>query len=688
MFKTSYLREVRKEKYERSDVFDEEPEGCESSAGISAIQGWESLQELNSRFARYINRARVLEQRNAVFRKQLDTLQRMEEASGLEEAFREQIEVNRQRIRELSSDHAKLERELKDSCRMLDEFTSKYRNECDYQEQLRGTLEQLNKEADSALLRNLEYQIQSQFLQDDINSTRERHKKNLAEIQTYVNILQQINQTLPLVPNVSVGISEEQEKLLAQRKVPGLQSQLEEYKSALCQLQAQKQRLQTETAMLEQAIKSTQESYDDEIQMYNEQIESLRKEIEEAERSLEKFTSECRHLAMYQTSLENELERYKRIIENEDNRLNSAIIGTPITLFTTNYRYTHTPSASSRGRDITQAIQDITSIKPRQKILAKKVLKKKELTPKDVMDSGQEERNGGAAGEAAEEETKGVPSEEVQDERVKRTELRPVLTGVSPQDVPDGAQISKAFDTLCNIVRDRMRKYKKPEQIADFYTKGRYVLVTGEGSYLDPCFCTSSPSGGHIFVTIRDGMMSPSDPYGPPMPVPSRPQPMPDPRPLSPTPPPNATGGKDDTKGGRGNENGTKGKQKNGEPQPFFKDPSPVPPPSGPSSGPKDPTPAADPASSKKNHDNIPSGPTPKPAPRGASTSSSSSSSTSTSTSTSTISSGFTPDAMSYEKVEVVESVEKFSNGRKMKGYEETSMVVETMIEKSSKKKQ
>ncbi|XP_070771900.1 filensin [Enoplosus armatus] len=674
MFKTSYLREVRKEKYERSDVFDEEPE---DSAGISAIQGWESLQELNSRFARYINRARVLEQRNAVFRKQLETLQRMEEASGLEEAFTEQIEVNRQRIQELSSDRAKLERELKDACRMLDEFTSKYRNECDYQEQLRGTLEQLNKEADSALLRNLEHQIQSQFLQDDISSTRDRHKKNLAEIQTYVNILQQINQTLPLVPNVSVGISEEQEKLLAQRKVPGLQSQLEEYKSALCQLQAQKQRLQNETTVLEQAIRNTQESYDDEIQMNNEQIESLRKEIEEAERSLEKFTSECRHLAMYQTSLENELERYKRIIENEDNRLNSAIIGTPITLFTTNYRYTHTPTASSRGRDITQAIQDITSIKPRQKILAKKVLKKKELTPKDVMDSGLEERNGGATGEALDEEMKGIPSEEVQEERVKRKEQRPVLTGVSPQDVPDGAQISKAFDTLCNIVRDRMRKYKKPEPIADFYTKGRYVLVTGDGSYPDPCFYTSTPSAGHIIVTIRDEMMPPFEPSRPPQPI--------DPRPLSPTLPSNGGGGKDDDKGGRRKDgNGGKGKHNNVEPHPHAKDPSPVPPPSGPNSRPKDPTPAAN--HPKKNRDdNGPSGPTPKPAPRGASTSSSSSSSTSTSTSTS--SGSFTPDAMSYEKVEVVESVEKFSNGRKVKGYEETSMVVETMIEKSSKKK-
>ncbi|KAK2921803.1 filensin [Channa argus] len=676
MFKTTYLHEVRKEKYERSDIFDD-PEESESSASLSAIQGWESLQELNSRFAKYINRARVLEQRNAVFRKQLETLQRMEEASSLEETFREQIEVNRQRIRELSSDNAKLERELRDACRMLDDFTSKYRNECDYQEQLRGTLEHLNKEADSALLRNLEYQIQSQFLRDDINSTRDRYKKNLAEIQTYVNILQQIKQTLPLVPTVSVSISEEQEKLLAQRKVPALQSQLEEHKSALYQLQAQKQRLQTETSMLEQAIKNTQESYDDEIQVYNEKIESLRKEIEEAERSLEKFTSECRHLAMYQTSLQNELERYKRIIENEDNRLNSAIIGTPITLFTTTYRYTHTPTAPHRGRDITQAIQDITSFKTRQKNQAKKIQKKKELTPKDVMDSGQEERHGGATGE---QETKGIPPEEVEDKKVKRNEERPVVSGVSPQDVPDGAQISKAFDTLCNIVRDRMRKYKKPDQIThypEFYTKGRYVLVTGESSYLDPCFYTSTPSAGHIFVTIRDEMISPYQPYGPrPSPPPS--QPKVDPRPLSPTLPPKPGEGKEDDKGERGDKIGDKGQRKKEEPHPQPTDPSPVPSPPCPISDPKGPTPPAD-QSKKKRDDNDPSGPAPKPAPRAASTSSSSSSSTS--------SSSFTPEAMSYEKLEVVESVEKFSNGRKVKGYEETSVVVETLIEKSRKKK-
>uniref|UniRef100_A0A673L6J4 Filensin n=1 Tax=Sinocyclocheilus rhinocerous TaxID=307959 RepID=A0A673L6J4_9TELE len=626
MFKTSYRHEVRKQKYECTDVFEEpsSPEMVSAPAGgpsTAAVQGWESLQELNSRFARYINQARVLEQRNAVFRKQLETVQRMEEASGLEEAFSEQISVNRKRIRELLSDRAKLERELKDAGRMLDEYNSRYRNEFEYQEQLRHKLEQLNKEADTVLLRNLEYQIQLQFLQDDVNATKERHKKNLAEIQTYLNILHQINQTIPLMASTSV--SEDQDRLIAQRHVPALRSQLEEYKSATCQLQVQKQRLQTETSVLEQTIRITQESYDDKIQQYNEQIETLRKKIEEAERLLEKYTDKCRQLAMNQTSLENELERYKRIIENEDNRLNSAIIGTPITLFTTNYKYSHSPSMTRKGKDITQVIQDITNVKPRQKYLAKKVFKKKEITSKGA--SGLEEKPA--------EEFKEDEKEQLMEEQWVGSEGH-----VPREDVPDGAQISKAFDTLCNIIRGRMRKVRRPEPIADFFTKGRYVLVTGDSSYLDPCFFLTTPSASHVYITIQDGMMT-YDPYwrGTPSPGPS---PISGPTPLTPSTPSEPETGKDDgytKKGG----NGEREKAKNGDPPPGPRQPSPQ-------RGGKSKT-SDDPSSFRF--------PPPMPSP-----------------------SSMPPDSMSYEKVEVVESVEKLSPDKKVKGYEDTTTVVETMI--------
>ncbi|XP_066450574.1 filensin [Eleutherodactylus coqui] len=647
MYKTSYLREVRKEKYERSDGFDEQSLVDISGLGLSQAQGLEHLQELNERFANYINRARVLEQRNAIFRKQLETFQRMDEISGLEEAFAEHIELNRQRLRELSTDRAKLEREYQDAQRMVGEYKDKYRNECDYQLQLKDNLERLNKEADEALLSNLELQIESQFLQDDINAAKDRYKKNLMEIQTYVNILQQIIQTTPPVAAITVGMYEE--KLISERRIPILQSQLEEYKSILCQLRAQKVKLQSETSMLEQAIKNTQESYDDEIQLYNEQIEVLRKGIEDAERNLEKYTNDCRQLVIYQQSLENELERYKRIIENEDNRLNSAIVGTPITLFMQSYKTSQL--SPTRGKDITLAIQDIATAKPRQKGVPRKVCRRKELSM-DKSDVSNEDR----AAESREESSEKRPTETKYNNSgsgLPERDFEMLDCDFSPEDVPDGAQISKAFNKLCNIVRDRIRGYKKPEPSAEFFTKGRYVLVTGESSYTDPCFYSSPQAGGRITVSVIHDV-APGDDIV--LPIPEVPEPS---EPSESEDDDASSEGKkedepeiDDTPKDEDEE----GKKQNGGKEPETKD------------------------DSKK----TPDVPRPDDAQQGSRNSGSSSSSGNSKISSSDKRRDF-PSSMSYEKVEVVESIEKITDD-KTKSYEETAVIVETMIEKTRKK--
>ncbi|KAM4694897.1 filensin [Discoglossus pictus] len=656
MYRTSYLREVRKEKYERSDGFDEQSLVDFSNLGLSQVQGLENLQELNERFANYINRARVLEQRNAIFRKQLETFQRMDEISGLEEAFAEQIELNRQRIRELALDRFKLDREYKDAQRMLDEFKNKYRNECEYQLHLKDNLERLNKEADEALLSNLELQIESQFLQDDINAARDRYKKNLMEIQTYVNILQQIIQTTPPVTAITVGMYEE--KLISERRIPILQSQLEEYKSILCQLQAQKVKLQSEASMLEQAIKNTQESYDDEIQLYNEQIEVLRKSIEEAEKTLEKYTNDCRQLVIYQQSLENELERYKRIIENEDNRLNSAIVGTPITLFMQSYKSSQT--SPTRGKDITMAIQDIATAKPRQRGIPKKTSRRKEIASTDRSDVNLEDKIFDQKQESLDERQLEYSSSHREAER----EMDLYEQGLTPEDVPDGAQLSKAFDKLCNIVRERFRGYKKPEPTADFFTKGRYVLVTGESSYMDPCFYSSTPqAAGRVTVSIIP-CVQPGDDIV--LPIPELPEPS-----------ETSESGDDDS---------STEDQKPDEPEDEDKS--------------KDEEDEERKDDSRKNSEDkeedeakkTPDAPRPDQTPEHGPRDSSSAKRLSQGRNNNREGRGLMsfrgsdlPSSMSYEKVEVVESIEKISNDR-TKSYEETAMIVETMIEKTRKK--
>ncbi|KAM6298387.1 filensin [Aegotheles albertisi] len=646
MYRSSFLREVRKEKYERSDAYDE-LRGSPEFDSLAQARGLENLQELNERFASYINRARVLEQRNTILRKQLETFQRMDELVGLDEAFAGQIEFNRQRMRELASDRAKLEREEKDAQRMLDEYRNKYRNEREYQQRLKETLERLNKEADEALLCNLELQIESQFLQDDINATKDRYKKNLMEIQTYVNVLQQIIQTTPRVSPITTGICEE--KLIAERRIPVLQSQLEEYKSILCQLQAQKYKLQTETTMLEQAIKNTQESYDDEIQLYNEQIENLRKGIEEAERTLEKYTTDCRQLMIYQQSLENELERYKRIIENEDSRLNSAIAGTPVTLFTQIYRPVQPPA--SRGRDITQAMQDIASVKPRQKALTKKIARKRELMSKDITDGLSPDRTYERTLEGFEEDQLEFRHSVTCEPGQQGLELDEKEMG--PEDVPDGAQISKAFDKLCNIVREKIRVCKRPEPKPDAHPKGRYVLVTGEETYREPCILAPSiPTVSGITVSNSNGKVMNG---GVVEPIPELPEPS------------------EKEKGAicerreefelqkeEGKEDMLEwGKKPRGKIEQMMKYPDISEPETVPSPGlisPAEPGVLRETEYDREDKQAL------------------------------LFREAGLPGSMSYEKVEVVESIEKFSDDR-IQTYEETAMIVETMIEKTSKKK-
>ncbi|KAF1514057.1 Filensin, partial [Eudyptes sclateri] len=646
MYRSNFLREVRKEKYERSDAYDE-LRGSPEFDSLAQARGLENLQELNERFAIYINRARVLEQRNTILRKQLETFQRVDELVGLDESFAGQIEFNRQRMRELASDRAKLEREEKDAQRMLDEYRNKYRNEREYQQRLKETLERLNKEADEALLCNLELQIESQFLQDDINATKDRYKKNLMEIQTYVNVLQQIIQTTPRVSPISPGVCEE--KLIAERRIPVLQSQLEEYKSILCQLQAQKYKLQTETTMLEQAIKNTQESYDDEIQLYNEQIENLRRGIEEAERTLEKYTTDCRQLMIYQQSLENELERYKRVIENEDSRLNSAIAGTPVTLFTQIYRPVQ-PQAS-RGRDITQAVQDIASVKPRQKALTKKVARKKELMSKDISNGLSPER-------MYERPLEGFDQDQLEFGHEDSVTCEPEQEGLEleeketgPEDVPDGAQISKAFDKLCNIVREKIRVYKRPEPKPEAHPKGRYVLVTGEESYEEPCILAPSiPAGGGITVSTSNGKVMNG---GDVEPIPELPEPA----------EPSEKGVICERREEQKEEEkedmlewDKKPRAKIEEITKYLDISEPETVPSPGLISPTEPEVLRETEYDREDKEGL------------------------------LFREAALPGSMSYEKVEVVESIEKFSDDR-IQTYEETAMIVETMIEKTSKKK-
>ncbi|KAK2496161.1 hypothetical protein MC885_002250, partial [Smutsia gigantea] len=500
-------------------------------------------------------------------------------------------------------------------------------------------------EADEALLRNLHLQIEAQFLQDDISAAKDRYKKNLLEIQTYISILQQIVRTTPQA--VTGGMREE--KLLREREAAALQSQLEEGREALSRLQAQKAELQAQTAALEQAIKDAHECYNDEIQLYNEQIETLRKEVEEAERSLEKSSYDCRQLVVAQQTLNNELGRYHRIIESEGIRLNSAFTETPLTLFTLGHGASLSPRPG--GKDLARALQDITTAKPRQKGLPKNVLRKKEIIATDKADESLEDTP-----QKGPEDIKLVQVILKEESKLESgdEEASPSTPEEAPEDVPDGGQISKAFGKLCKKVKEKMIGPKEPEPLADLYAKGQHVLVSGDASHVDPGFWSSSiPAKGGVVVSIEDDSLHRDSPVEP---SPEQPEP-----PLE-----NGEGDPQGREDGHPPDQPSADKENEKDAE-ELKGPGEKPDAPEEDEGLRGPCPVATPG---------PEGPSAPQSQRPGVTQSGSEGHGAGSSSWLARS---PPRTLAYETVEVMESVEKFS-AESIQTYEETAVIIETVM--------
>ena len=120
MYRHSYVFQARREQYQRTEeVPDRLLEGSATAPNLAA------LQELGQRVAAHIQRARLLEQRHGVLRRQLDAFQRLGALACPEDALVRQVEGNRQRTSDLAAERARLERQGAEAQRTLDEYRSK-----------------------------------------------------------------------------------------------------------------------------------------------------------------------------------------------------------------------------------------------------------------------------------------------------------------------------------------------------------------------------------------------------------------------------------------------------------------------------------------------------------------------------------------------------------------------------------
>ncbi|XP_055286240.1 filensin-like [Moschus berezovskii] len=367
-------------------------------------------------------------------------------------------------------------------------------------------------------------------------------------------------------------------------------------------------------------------------------------------------------------------------------------------------------------RDLTRAVQDITAAKPRLKGLPKNLLREKEMVAKDRADEileetplrGEEDPKPGRVVLTEEGESKLEPGDE---------EASPPTQEGAPEDVPDGGKISKAFEKLGKMIKEKVKGPKEPEPPADLFTKGRYVMVSGDASFVDPGFCVFSvPAKGGVVVSKGDDSVRPDSSVEP---SPQQPEP---PLEDGQGPPQEKEDGKKEEGGPpQGKEDGLQeeggslqgkedGVQEEGGPAQGKEDG--VKEEEGPLQGKEDghpPTPHPADKGDEKNAKDLKGlqgkqdgqreeegarGPCPTvaPGPEGPSTPRSQGPQVTLGGSeghgawSGSRPARSPPRKLAYEKVEVMESIEKFST-ESIQTYEETAVIVETTIEKTKANK-
>lgn len=160
--------------------------------------------------------------------------------------------------------------------------------------------------------------------------------------------------------------------------------------------------------------------------------------------------------------------------------------------------------------DITLVMQDIAGAKLRQRSLPKKIFKRKEITPKDLTNGSSLEKLFDQPQEGFDQvlmdsKQEGLLTESEHGSNGTKEETEP---SKAEEDVPDGAQISKAFDKLCNIVKEKVRCYQRQEPRTGFHAKG-YVVIAEKGSYDDTCLHSLPiPYKGRVIVSDAEGNRS------------------------------------------------------------------------------------------------------------------------------------------------------------------------------------
>ncbi|KAM9287021.1 desmin isoform 4-T4 [Morus bassanus] len=282
------------------------------------------LQELNDRFANYIEKVRFLEQQNALMVAEVNRL-RGKEPTRVAEMYEEELRELRRQVDLLTSQRARVEVERDNLLDDLQKLKQRLQEEIQLKEEAENNLAAFRADVDAATLARIDLERRIESLQEEIAFLKKVHEEEIRELQAQLqeqHIQVEMDISKPDLTAALRDIRAQYENIAAKN----IAEAEEWYKSKVSDLT---QAANKNNDALRQAKQEMLE-YRHQIQSYTCEIDALKgtDTIARLEEEIRHLKDEmARHLREYQDllnvkmALDVEIATYRKLLEGEENRI-------------------------------------------------------------------------------------------------------------------------------------------------------------------------------------------------------------------------------------------------------------------------------------------------------------------------------------------------------------------------------